>query len=118
MEIWKKIEHFNGHYLVSNNGQVKSLKRKGVAKDLILKPILHHSGYLMVNLYKNKKSKSIFIHILVGRAFLEVQQNKQINHKDEVKTNNTVSNLEYVTPKENCNYGIRNKKISDKQIKA
>lgn len=62
-------------------------------------------GYLKVNLYKNGKMKCCRVHRLVANAFLPNPENlPQINHKDEDKTNNNVSNLEWCDRAYNINY--------------
>lgn len=113
MEIWKEIEGYEGLYQVSNLGNVKSLnKRKG----RILKTIKDHFGYLRVRLSKQGELKNHKIHRLVAETFLDNPNNyKQVNHKDENKTNNKVDNLEWCTPKYNCNYGTRNQRITNAQ---
>ena len=59
----------------------------------------HHSGYIYVRVNKQKYA----LHRLVALAFLENPENKEVvNHKDGNKTNNKLSNLEWVTTKENC----------------
>lgn len=100
MEIWKEIEGYEGLYEVSNLGNVKSLnKRKG----RILKPAKNNKGYLYVNLFKQGKVKKHFVHRLVAKAFIENPDNlPQVNHKDEDKTNNNISNLEFC----DCQYNI------------
>ena len=102
-EIWKDIKGYEGLYQVSNLGRVKS-KRK------ILSP--SKGEYLKVVLSKNGVEKVYTIHRLVAKAFIDNFENKpQVNHKDENKHNNVVDNLEWVTNKENMNYGTRNKRI-------
>jgi hypothetical protein len=52
------------------------------------------------------------VHRLVGEAYIPNPDDKpQINHKDENKSHNYIANLEWVTAKENCNYGTRNKRL-------
>lgn len=108
MEIWKDVEGYEGLYSVSNYGRVKGHFGK------ILKPKYQRQGYLQVHLYKDKKQKTVFIHRLVAIAFIPNPDNlPQINHKDEIKDNNHVDNLEWCDGKYNCNYGTRNKRMSE-----
>lgn len=103
VEIWKDIECFEGLYQVSTHGRVKSLK---FGKERILKPLKNSKGYVMVDLHFNNKHKRIMIHRLVAQAFIPNQDNKpQVNHIDEDKTNNNVNNLNWMTNKENINWG-------------
>lgn len=107
-EIWKDIEGYEGLYQVSNLGRVKR-----ITTNRILKSSKHVSGYLMVNLSKNSVTSHQRIHRLVAQAFIPNPENKHdINHIDENKTNNHVSNLEWVTAQENSNHGTRNERIS------
>lgn len=107
-EVWKDIKGYEGKYKISNLGNVKSVK-----KQIILKPIIHKKGYLRVALYKKNKSKRYLIHRLVAEAFIENPNNyMEINHKDENKQNNNVSNLEWCSRSYNVNYGTRNKSTS------
>lgn len=104
-EIWKDIKGFEGKYQVSNKGNVRSLKynQQNVIKNI--KPVLK-KGYWHVCLYKYNQCKLYPIHRLVGIAFIPNPNNLPIiNHKDEVKTNNNVDNLEWCTNEYNLNYG-------------
>ena len=102
MEIWRKIEGYEGLYEVSNLGQVRSFY-SGEAK--ILKPWVDKDGYLTVTLYKNGKGYAKKVHRLVAVAFIPNIDNKpQVNHIDGNKQNNTVDNLEWVTSKENIQH--------------
>ena len=108
MEIWKDIEGFEGLYKVSNLGRIKSLNYRCTRKEKILKHGSDKDGYLLVNLCKEGKRKTCKDHRLVAKAFISNPENKpEVNHKDEDKTNNKVENLEWVTGKENANYGTR-----------
>lgn len=107
-ETFKPIEEFNGAYLVSNLGRVKSLNYGGTKSAQFLKPIKHHGGYLVVHLSKDGKVYNRMIHSLVAKAFIPNTDCKRIvNHIDGDKHNNVVSNLEWVTYKENSLHAQR-----------
>ena len=106
-EVWKPISGYEGLYEVSSFGRIRSVVHR-----LLLTPD-EARGYLRVTLFKNGVRNRQPVHRLVAKAFLPNPRNKPaINHIDEDKSNNRVSNLEWCTPKENCNHGNRNKKIS------
>lgn len=118
IEIWKDIEDYEGLYQVSNLGNVKSLGNgnSNNSKERILKPAKLKDGYLEVSLSKQGKVKCYTIHRLVAEAFIDNSQNlPQVNHKDEDKTNNQVTNLEFCDAKYNINFGSRIQRIS-KQV--
>lgn len=100
-EEWKPVVGYEGLYEVSNYGDVKSLNTNKIRckkKDKY--------GYYCINLSKNGKRKTYFIHQLVARAFIPNPNNYPcVNHIDEKKTNNCVWNLEWCTHKYNNNYG-------------
>lgn len=110
-EIWKHITGYED-YMISNLGRVKSLKN---GKEKILRPGIQSSGYLCVTLYKNTKKKHYLVHRLVGETFLENPDNLPcINHKDEVKTNNSVDNLEFCSYQYNLTYADKHLKYARK----
>ena len=129
IEIWKTVvydgEIYEGLYKVSNLGKILSLNYKNTGKPDLMNPSTSTDGYLKVNLRKNRKRKTCSVHRLVAETFLPNPENKpQVNHKDEDKTNNFVflnedgtvnkkkSNLEWKSPKDNCNHGTRNERIA------
>ena len=129
IEIWKTAvydgEIYEGLYKVSNLGRILSLNYKNTGKPDLMNPSTNTDGYLKVNLRKNGKKKTCSVHRLVAETFLENPENlPEVNHIDEDKTNNFVflnedgtvnkekSNLEWKSPKGNCNHGTRNERIS------
>lgn len=112
MEEWKDIAGFEGMYQVSNMGQVRSLDRldsRGYKyKGRTVKPSTS-KGYQYAHLCKLSKYTTISIHRLVALAFIPNPDNlPQVNHIDGNKQNNHVSNLEWVTEKENINHAWDN----------
>ena len=103
----KDIVGYEGLYAVTSCGKVWSYKSKK-----FLKPQVEKNGYLRVGLHKDGQKKVYFIHRLVAEAYIPNPEGlPQVNHKDEVKTNNCLQNLEWCDPKYNINYGTRIKKI-------
>lgn len=115
-EIFKDIPGYEQLYQISNLGRVRSLsrdlydpKRNLYLRTLpssIITPVLD-GGYFRLNLYKKGKKKAFRVHRLLAMAFIPNPECKsQINHKDGNKSNNDLSNLEWVTPKENVNHAF------------
>ena len=118
-EIWRPIEGYEGLYEVSNLGRVRSLDRffYRLHKGKVLSPTKDRYGYLTVTLNYNGKSKTIKIHRLVAQAFLPNPDNlPQVNHKDEVKSNNCVDNLEWCSAKYNVNFGTRQERYRNTML--
>ena len=106
-EQWKDVDGYDGMYQVSDLGRVRSLK---YGKVRVLRFGKNHKGYLQISLYKDRKIKRFYVHRLVANAFIpNSDENKtQINHKNEIKSDNRVSNLEYCTASYNLSYnGLR-----------
>lgn len=116
METWKAIAGYEGLYEVSDLGRVKSL---WYGKEKILKPQDTSRGYFQVALCKDDKVNRLLVHRLVAETFIPNPNNLEtVNHKDEVKTNNTVSNLEWMSLEDNINYGTRNKRSAETRSKS
>ena len=112
-EIWKDIQGYEGFYQISNLGNVKSLERvidkgNGILqhrKERIMNKRESVDGYYIAKLNVNKKSKSIAIHILVARHFIDNPNNyPEVNHKDCNRKNNQVDNLEWCTHQQNVEH--------------
>ena len=113
-EVWEDITGYEGFYQVSNFGDVRSCdrvsdvpegKRNGYKRILKSKAMilrLNKQGYFRVGLTRNSQSKDYFVHRLVAFAFLDGYfDGAEVNHIDNCPSNNSASNLEYVTRKGN-----------------
>ena len=108
IKLNKNYSHIRDIYYIDETGKVFS-KRNGTIKELKLRP--KTGGYLYVSLMRDdKKVDTLRVHRIVANLFLEESDNKEkvyVNHIDEDKTNNHVSNLEWVTPKENNLHSLK-----------
>ena len=101
-EIWKRVKDYPD-YEVSNKGRVLSHKR-GWTGLLKLRPDLSH-GYEKITLSENGRQKAFDVHRLVLEVFIgPCPLGHETNHKDGVKSNNNLENLEWVTPSENATH--------------
>lgn len=112
MEEWRPVVGYEGWYSVSDKGNI----RRDVGGSnvtfigKILKPASDGQGYLMVTLSKEGKHKVRTVHRMVAAAFLGARPLKLvINHKDGVKANNNLGNLEYVTSQQNVQHAYANR---------
>jgi len=100
-EIWKDIPEYEGLYQASSLGRVKSL---WFGKDKILK--LHNNawgGYMRVALRKEGEKKNFSVHRIIMLAFIG-ESDLQVNHKNGLKADNRLDNLEYCTQSENTTH--------------
>lgn len=111
-EIWKDVVGYEGLYQVSNKGRIKSLVKKGSGSktfvEHIVKLQIHKSRInyfrLQIRMYKDGKGATVSIHRIVAQHFIPNPENKPyIDHIDTNPLNNEVSNLRWVTSKENAN---------------
>jgi len=118
-ECWKEIPGYEGFYEVSTSGKIRSLdrevlhgrwgphSRRHVGRTLALKKL--PSGYRQVALSKEGKISYRNVHRLVAATFLGPSP-LQVDHIDEDKANNNLSNLQYLTPRANSQKAVRNRK--------
>ena len=110
-ETWKDIPEFRGSYQVSNMGRVRSVDRvvtfkngrKRKYKGMVLKPHLNNKGYECLNLYDDNGCNKKTVHRLVLGTFKPHVNMKdlEVNHIDGDKLNNHLTNLEWLTGRDN-----------------
>jgi len=111
-EEWKDIPNWEGRYQASNLGRIKSFytyKNHRIYKNSVKKRIMmqffNNKKYLNCHLSNTHKSKFVKVHRLVAKAFIQNPENKpEVNHKDGVKWNNVLDNLEWSTTAENVQH--------------
>ena len=125
-EEWRDIKEFEGLYQISNLGRVKSLSREVRAntcgirtlQEKIITSCKSSCGYMMVVLCKDGVRFNKTIHRLVAETFIpNPKALREINHKDEDKTNNCVDNLEWCNRVYNANYGTGVERCAKKKMK-
>lgn len=110
---WREIEGFEGAYLVSDCGEVCSLRRHKH-----LKPKIDRYGYDVVTLSLKGKTYYRTVHRLVAQAFIPNPNNlPTVNHINEDKRDNRVKNLEWASIADNDNHGTRNERMANTKSK-
>lgn len=120
IEEWRAVPGFDA-YEVSDRGRVRSIDRLDAAgrkrTGRILRPGTKAFGYPFVNIRRDNQPHVFCVHRLVAWAFLGKQDSDiEVNHKDSNPQNNLVSNLEYLSHKENLQHSVRNKASLFKKI--
>lgn len=115
MEIWEKLKNYEDSHQVSNLGKVRTVERtvkglNGLRKyksKLLTIFIRKKDSYCRICLCKNGEERIEYLHRIVAETFIENPENKpQVNHKNGIKSDNRVENLEWCTPKENTHHGF------------
>ena len=136
-EIWKKIEGLDS-YMASNHGRIKSLPRSvrsfvgnggyKITNERILNDYDNSRGYRYITISINGRRKNHYIHRLVANTFISNPKGfDQVNHIDGNKSNNSVSNLEWVTERQNRDHAVKtdlmkfgedapNNKLTEEQV--
>jgi hypothetical protein len=121
IEFWRDVQGYEGIYQVSDLGRVKSLNYGGTGKEAIMKQQDNGNGYKFVRLSKKgEKLKHVYVHRLVAESWIDnplPDMFTEINHIDENRSNNRVENLEWISHKDNLNYGHRTEKFAKTQSK-
>ena len=105
MEIWEDVKYYEGIYEVSSFGRIRNKRKQ------ILSPFKTHNGYKMATLCRGGICIKRYVHRLVAIAFKENPENKpEVNHKNHIKTDNYVDNLEWCTPSENRRHMLEAKR--------
>lgn len=113
--MWRDIKDFEGYYQISDSGEVRSLERIRLSKngcicpvkERILKPSIDKNGYRKITLMKNGKYYYYRICRLVALAFIPNPSNYPVvNHKNEIKDDDRVENLEWCSFAYNTRYSI------------
>jgi hypothetical protein len=125
MENWKDVVGYEGHFMVSESGKVKSLERtyirscgkKYFVKGKELTPFISNCGYVRIAIRKDGKPIKYSVHRLVAEAFVTREDGREfVNHLDKDKLNNHYSNLEWVSMIENACHRNDKTKTTSKYV--
>lgn len=117
MENWKDVKGYEGIYMISSEGRLKSISRyvinninggkRFLPEKILSRKKVNSSGYINTNLNLMGKETHVYLHRLVAEHFIPKIEGKNfVNHINGIKTDNRVENLEWCTEKENIQHSI------------
>ena len=123
-EIWIEVKGYEGKYAISNFGRIKSLSRiktngngSFISQEHLINKQINRYGYEKCIIFQHGKPKTFLIHRLVAIAFINNNDNlPEVNHKDLVRNNNYVDNLEWVSKRENKTHGFIDKNTINSHV--
>ncbi len=124
--IWREVCGSDGRYEVSNAGAIRK-----VATQKLVHQYISSNGYMRASIYMDGRYRTVAVHRIIAQAFVSNPDGKpQVNHIDGNKTNNALSNLEWVTASENIQHAYDylgkispakghafNRKLTDSQVR-
>lgn len=110
---WRPVKDFENYYLVNDIGQIWSIRR-----NKMLQPKIDKYGYEAVSFSVGGRSYHRTVHRVVAQAFLPNPHNlPTVNHINEIKIDNRVTNLEWASISDNDNHGTRNERMANSKCK-
>jgi len=120
-EIWKDVVGYEGMYQVSSHGRVMRVAGgQGTWAERILRPRKGRNGYVRVGLSRGGENEDAYIHRLVAEAFLGLQPSPdhEVNHKNGIRDDNRVENLEWVTRSQNLKHAYRTLGVEPRNLRG
>lgn len=114
VEKWVILNEPYDKYAVSDLGQIKNIK----TGKILAQHLRPNDGYLQVTLWNNNKGKNFTVHRLVALNFLDnTEKKRDVNHKNGIKTDNRLENLEWCTPSENNYHAVHMRLVNTIPVK-
>lgn len=105
---WKYVEDTDGRYVIFDDGTILTSCYRFTHGPHFMRPFKTHNGYHRITLFVRGQHRKFFMHRLVAQAFMSRPSSQhEVNHKNGVKTDNRIENLEWVSKSENSLHAIR-----------